>query len=96
MRPVRFQGMEVVLGKPSGMTDAECGELAIRRDKGTCISKWKLTWRERTKVFLTGSVWLGVLSGRTQPPVYLSADQPFTLDPEQARTRPSAHRMTAG
>ena len=30
------------------------------------------TWEERIKALLFGRVWLSVLSGRTQPPVWLS------------------------
>lgn len=61
------------------MSDAECAPLAILELDGTCISCWKMTWRERLKSVFTGVVWVGVLSGRTQPPIYATIDKPFKI-----------------
>ena len=46
-------------------------------DGEVCIPSWSLSWRERLRVLLTGRVWLGVLWGTTQPPVWLSTERPF-------------------
>lgn len=78
MKPTTFKGQTTVLAKPPGMTDEECGELAILQLDDTCISCWTMNWRERLKALFTGRIWLGVLSGRTQPPVYCAVDRPFT------------------
>lgn len=77
MKPIEFKGQTIVLQKPANMTDEECSPLAILQLDNTCISCWKMTWRERIKALFTGVVWLGVLSGRTQPPVYVTIDRPF-------------------
>lgn len=39
------------------------------------MSCWRLTWKERIKALLFGKVWLGVLSGFTQPPVWMVCDK---------------------
>lgn len=75
MRPMKFTGYEVVLGAPKGWDDTAfgpCDGLPIRRDeRGSCISVWKLTWRERLAIFLGANIMLDVHSGPTQPPVAL-------------------------
>lgn len=79
MKPVEFEGYNAVLRKPSYMTDEECGSLPILRLDGFCISCWRMTWRERLKVIVTGRIWLGILSGDTQPPVYFAVNKPFKI-----------------
>jgi hypothetical protein len=37
----------------------------------------KPTFIERLKILFTGKVWLGVLSGNTQPPVFISGENMF-------------------
>ena len=46
------------------------------------VSCWRMTWRERLRVLLTGRVWLHVW-GR-QPPVFVSGERP-ELPPVAAR-----------
>lgn len=65
--------------------DGDCGDLPTFTDGHTCISRWRLSWRERLTVLLSGAVWLGVLSGHTQPPVWIAARKPFAR-----REQPSA------
>lgn len=79
MIPIPFQGQSVTLQKPQNLTDEECGPLPIRREGDVCISCWSMSWRERFKSLFTGKVWVGVLSGRTQPPIYTAIDRPFCI-----------------
>lgn len=79
MTPTKFEGQDTVLRKPGNMTDEECGPLPILRLQGTCISCWKMSWRERIKCFWQGYIWIGVLSGNTQPPIYVAIDKPFVI-----------------
>lgn len=57
------------------MSNKECGSLPVFTDSDQCVSKWRLTFKERVKVLLFGHVWLGVLSGQTQPPVWMDANK---------------------
>lgn len=74
MTPIKFKEANRQLFKPSNMTDAECKSLWAYTDGKQCISCWKLSWKQRLKALLFGKVWLSVLSGSTQPPVWLDCD----------------------
>jgi len=75
MKPVRFEGHDVVLGAPKGWDvekEGECGGLPIMREGGACISCWKLDDKERAAIAAGAHVYLAVISGETQPAVWLS------------------------
>ena len=71
MKPIKFAEANKNLLKPSSMSDAECRSLWVYTDGRECVSCWKLTWAQRIKALLFGRIWLSVLSGQTQPPVWL-------------------------
>lgn len=71
MKPIKFKEANKNLLKPSSMTDEECSSLWIHTDGRECVSCWKLSWKERLAALFHGRVWLCVLSGHTQPPVWL-------------------------
>lgn len=73
MEPTTFKQSNKTLQRPDDMTDEECGELPIYTNGVECFSKWRLTWRERLHCLIHGTVWLGICSGETQPPVMLWA-----------------------
>ena len=86
MKPVDFRESNKVLRKPESMTDEECGSLPIHNTKdGQCISCWKLSLKERLNVLFGGVIWLGVCSGITQPPVWISSVRPFEPLPKPKR-----------
>jgi len=59
MNPIKFEGMNSIyaeeqpeyLNLPSHKTD-----------DGVVTSCWKLSWRERLKVFMSGKIWWSVLT----------------------------------
>jgi len=73
MKPINFKESNKELQKPSNMTDEECSSLNIYNGDGRCISKWKMSWKERFHCLFKGFVWLDVYSGKTQPPVGVTA-----------------------
>lgn len=75
MKPVKFKEANAELGKPPSMTDDECGSLPVFKDGKQCISLWKLSFKERLQVLFFGKIWLGVISGMTQPPVWLDSSK---------------------
>jgi hypothetical protein len=77
MRPSRFPQQTTELQRPAGMTEKECGVLAVHQTGVHCISRWVPTWRERLEILFGRPVWLWVWSGQTQPPVALSTESPF-------------------
>lgn len=71
MNPINFKESNKVLSRPSGTKESECGNLNVWTDGKQCISCWKPTLRQRISILLFGKVWLSVLSGKTQPPVWI-------------------------
>lgn len=69
MEPIDFSGSNKTLIKPMGLTDEECGSLPVFTDGTTCLSCWKLSFKERINALFFGKAWLWVWSGKTQPPV---------------------------
>lgn len=85
MKPIDFPQSTKVLQKPSTMSDNECSSLHVWSDGKQCISCWKPTFKERMNILFGGKVWLGVLSGKTQPPVFVSGKMVFDKEPIKAR-----------
>lgn len=77
MKPTDFPEKTVVLQRPAGMTEEQCGTLAVFTDGEHCVSRWAPSWKERLLIALGAPVWLWVWSGHTQPPVAVSVDSPF-------------------
>ena len=74
IKPIYFERANKSLSKPSSMTDEECSSLYVYTNGHECISCWKLTFRQRLYLLFHGKIWLSVLSGITQPPVWLDCD----------------------
>lgn len=85
MKPIDFPQSTKVLQKPSTMSDNECSSLHVWNDGKQCVSCWKPTFKERMNILFGGKVWLGVLSGTTQPPVFVSGEMVFEKAPLKAR-----------
>ena len=77
MRPVEFDEMTIVLSKPEGMTDDECMPLPVFRDGKQVVSCWELSKEDLELINQTGRIYLGVVSGKSQPPVFLTVETPF-------------------
>jgi len=51
---------------------------AYRTEDGMVITRWRLTWRERLQVLLTGNLWLSVLTfNRPLQPVKMDTVAPI-------------------
>lgn len=85
MKPIDFPQSTKVLQKPSTMSDNECSSLHVWNDGKQCVSCWKPTFKERMNILFGGKVWLGVLSGKTQPPVFVSGEMVFEKAPLKVR-----------
>lgn len=85
MKPIDFAQSTKVLQRPSTMAESECQSLPVWNDGKQCVSCWKATFKERLNILLTGKVWLGVLSGKTQPPVFIAGESVFEKAPIKAQ-----------
>lgn len=70
--PVNFKQANVVLKGKEGIDD-----LPVFNDGKVTVSCWKPTFWGSIKILFNRKIWLGVLGGNTQPPVWLTADEPF-------------------
>lgn len=93
MKPIKFKEATKVLQRPATMTDAECASLHVWSDGKQCISCWKPSIKERVRILFFGNVYLGVLSGSTQPPVFVSGGYPFTRPSFLARVGIFFHKV---
>ena len=73
MKPLAFKESNKNLLPPSGMSN--CDGLPVYTDGSQCISCWKMTFLQRISALVFGRVWVSVLSGQTQPPIWLSCEK---------------------
>jgi len=84
MKAIKFKEAHLELKKPASMTDEECGGLWIHKTKrGECISVWTAPFWTRLKFLFHGKLWLGILSGSTQPPVWLDCRKTIFVYPKK-------------
>lgn len=88
MTPGRFPEKTITLRRPEGMLEEDCGSLDVFQEpaRGTTLSVWTMSWRERIAALVFGKVWVWVhAGGTTQPPIALSAERsPFRPPPGPA------------
>jgi hypothetical protein len=83
LSPIKFPEANKNLLKPQDMTDEECSSLWVFSDGEQCISCWKLTFWQRIQALLFGKIWLSVLFGQTQPPVWLDCSKTVFSKPKE-------------
>jgi hypothetical protein len=69
MRPINFNGSNKTLAAPAGRDDIT--PLHVYSDGRQCVSCWELTDEEKAEVARTGVIFVNILSGPTQPPMYI-------------------------
>ncbi|GAB3272738.1 hypothetical protein GCM10027347_44560 [Larkinella harenae] len=80
MRPVEFPEQNGVLGPPQQWPDdqPEVVPLPVFRDGWNVISCWELTDDEIEVMRVTKRIYIGVVGGPSQPPIFATALPPFT------------------
>lgn len=89
MTPTTFPQSNKTLKAPPGK-EAEIVELPIWTDGQQCVSCYRLSWRERFSALFFGRAWLSVLSGQTQPPVWMLVKRELF---EQPKAPPPAQEI---
>jgi hypothetical protein len=74
-QPVEFDGINRVLGPPSGSDSVKVLPMSIFTNGVCCVSCWQLTPDEIAEVNRTGRIFLSVFSGGTQAPVFIGSEQ---------------------
>lgn len=83
MKPIFFIESNGIRTPPQESMGYEISSLPVWTDGTQCISCWQMTWIERITALLHGKIWVAVLSGRTQPPISVMAEQPVFPDPQK-------------
>lgn len=96
MEPIFFEEATKELKKPDSMTDEECSSLWVWNDGQQSISCWKLTWKERLKLLFHGKVWVGVVAGRTQPPIWVDPSKTVFIKPKKNTKIDNAYEKGKG
>jgi hypothetical protein len=78
MKPSDFAESTTVFRAPAGMTEEECGSLAVHDTGEAPISRWEPTPEERQAIAAGAPIWLWVF-GRGHPPVSLATESPFAV-----------------
>jgi len=49
----------------------------LHDNTGTILTRWRLTWKDRLKILLTGNIWVWMMAfGQRIQPIKLTADKP--------------------
>lgn len=92
MTPVAFPESNKTLKAPPGK-EAAIIELPVYTDGEQCISCYRLSWAERWSALFFGRAWLSVLSGQTQPPVWVLVRRKLFGPPVQQAPAPEESRI---
>ncbi len=78
MTPETFEGVNITLTSPENWDEKKrglCKDLPVKREDGTCTSRWSLTPAERRAVYDGAHICVQIASGNTQPPISLTVEQ---------------------
>ena len=65
--PIEFEGCNLRLGPPVGMTEEEVRSMSVYKGNGQVVSCWKLRPEELEEVVKTGCVWLSIFTEGVPP-----------------------------
>lgn len=82
LKPIDFKFANRKLYAPQGEGRCSKISLPVFTDEVQCVSCWKCSFLDRIKILFTGRVWASIMSGSTQPPMWIAADYPFVDNPE--------------
>lgn len=76
--PIGFPQANNILGRPPGVSAEDCASLEVFQNGKQCISRWQLTESELEQLKRNGGKLYLWVWGATQPPIYVSSEDPFT------------------
>lgn len=82
MRPASFVGANRTLGDNGYRSNAvgDIVPLPVWTNGEQCVSRWRMSWRERLSALFFGTAWVQVLSGANQPPIALYVSRNFWVE----------------
>lgn len=71
-QPTYFPGSNVIMRAPAGAENVQ--NMHVFQTRHSCVSCWELSDVERAEINHTGRIFLSVLAGGNQPPVYVGSE----------------------
>jgi hypothetical protein len=71
-QPIDFEGSNLVMRAPEGAESVQ--DMHVYRTRHSCVSCWTVTAEELAEIATTGRIFLSVLAGGQQPPVYVGSE----------------------
>ena len=71
-QPTKFDGCNTVMRAPEGAENVQ--DMHVFRTRHSCVSCWEISPAELAEINSTGRVFLSVLMGGQQPPVYVGSE----------------------
>lgn len=72
-KPVDWYGKNKVLKAPKEITKEQVCDLPIFSNDAVCVSRWQLSEEALKEVNETGCIFISVMSGHTQPPIFVGS-----------------------
>ena len=83
MKPIKFKQANKKLSHRPLYKDQECLSLWIYSDGYHCLSCWKMSLKQRLSALFFGRVWVCVLSGHTQPPIWVDCTKTVFIEKKE-------------
>lgn len=74
-QPANWHGANKTLGPPRGKDETQVGSLPVFTNGVQCVSCWELSDEELAEVVRSKRVFLVVMYGQSQPPVYVGTEE---------------------
>ena len=83
MKPIKFKEVNIIYAEDQ-KEYIPLPALKYTDKEGTVVSCWKLSWRERFKIFFRGTMWLRMLTfQKPLTPVILTVEKSEVIDESQ-------------
>lgn len=73
--PVKWDKANLILKAPEGYESNQVQDLHIFTNGVVCVSKWRLSEKAIRDLIETGCLFIGVLSGKSQPPIFIGSEE---------------------
>lgn len=72
-KPTDWYGRNKILKAPKGTTEEQVCDLPIFSNGVVCVSRWQLSEQALKEAAETGCLFISIMSGDTQPPVFVGS-----------------------
>lgn len=74
-KPVLWEGSNKLLSPPKNYEEEQVCSMAVFTNGVVCVSKWQLSEEAIKYLNETGCIFISVISGQTQPPIFIGSEE---------------------